>query len=144
MIRCCIRLFRKPECRHCNYGRYRKRRRRRNRRSGISYPAAYDETIAVGAIRYDNARSQYSNYGTGLDITAPAEIRRIDQNGDGSPDGILQQTFPGSCYVGGATSTTTFDYLFCQGTSMAAPTYREWRRYFLSTRIFRSRHSQDY
>ena len=88
---------------------------------GISYPAAYDETIAVGAIRYDNARSQYSNYGTGLDITAPGGDSSVDQNGDGSPDGILQQTFPGSCYVGGATSTTTFDYLFCQGTSMATP-----------------------
>ena len=60
---------------------------------GISYPAAYDETIAVGAIRYDNARSQYSNYGTGLDITAPGGDSSVDQNGDGSPDGILQQTF---------------------------------------------------
>ena len=89
--------------------------------SSISYPAGYEETIAVGAVRFDNTRVQYSNYGTGLDIMAPGGDSSVDQNGDGSPDGILQQTFPGSCYVGGATSTTTFDYLFCQGTSMAAP-----------------------
>lgn len=87
----------------------------------ISYPAAYEETIAIGAVRFDNTRVQYSNYGTGLDIMAPGGDSSVDQNGDGSPDGILQQTFPGSCYVGGATSTTTFDYLFCQGTSMATP-----------------------
>lgn len=87
----------------------------------ISYPAAYEETIAVGAVRYDNSRVQYSNYGTGLDIMAPGGDSSVDQNGDGSPDGILQQTFPNACYVGGATSTTTFDYLFCQGTSMATP-----------------------
>ncbi|TAN58615.1 DUF5011 domain-containing protein, partial [Patescibacteria group bacterium] len=89
--------------------------------SSISYPAAYEETIAVGAVRFDNARVQYSNFGAGLDIMAPGGDSSVDQNGDGSPDGILQQTFPGSCYVGGATSTTTFDYLFCQGTSMATP-----------------------
>ncbi len=60
------------------------------------YPAAYDAyCIAVGATRYDETRSYYSNTGTYLDIMAPGGDTRPgnDQNGDGYVDGILQQTF---------------------------------------------------
>ncbi|HEY4495985.1 MAG TPA: S8 family serine peptidase [Candidatus Paceibacterota bacterium] len=83
-------------------------------RSQLSYPAAYNQyVIAVGATRYDKTKSYYSNYGPGLDVVAPGGDTRVDQNGDGYVDGILQQTF-------GATPTD-FGYYFYQGTSMATP-----------------------
>lgn len=82
--------------------------------NSISYPAAYDAyCIAVGASRYDEAISYYSNQGASLDITAPGGDINIDQNGDGYGDGVLQQTF--------GSDPTDFGYYFYQGTSMATP-----------------------
>jgi serine protease len=79
-----------------------------------SYPAAYDDyCIAVGAVRYDNTRSYYSNTGSYVDVVAPGGDLRVDQNGDGYPDGIIQQTF--------TAESPDFHYYFLQGTSMAAP-----------------------
>lgn len=79
-----------------------------------AYPAAYDEyCIAVGAVRYDGKRAYYSNSGWYIDIVAPGGDLRVDQNGDGYPDGILQQTFVGD--------PNDLKYWFFQGTSMAAP-----------------------
>ncbi|RLE15192.1 hypothetical protein DRI96_00280, partial [Candidatus Aerophobetes bacterium] len=82
--------------------------------SSISYPAAYDECIAVGAVRYDKTRAYYSNYGTGIELMAPGGDTSVDQNGDGYVDGVLQQTFSGG-------DPTNFSYWFWQGTSMATP-----------------------
>jgi serine protease len=80
----------------------------------VGYPAAYDDyVIAVGATRYDEAVSYYSNTGSSLDVTAPGGDVTIDQNGDGYVDGVLQMTFD--------TSPTEFSYYFFQGTSMATP-----------------------
>jgi serine protease len=80
-----------------------------------SYPAAYDAyCIAVGATRYDEEVSYYSTTGDYVDIAAPGGDLRVDQNGDGYGDGVLQQTHDGSDY-------TNFGYWFYQGTSMAAP-----------------------
>lgn len=78
----------------------------------VEYPAAYDKAIAVGAIRYDALYSYYSNFGTPLDIVAPGGDLRVDQNADGNPDGVLQQTFA-------PRTPAKFDYLPLQGTSMA-------------------------
>jgi serine protease len=79
-----------------------------------SYPAAYDDyCIAVGAVRFDNARAYYSNTGSYLDIVAPGGDLSVDQNGDGYPDGIVQQTF--------TIDPRAFNYFFFQGTSMATP-----------------------
>ncbi|MCK5544614.1 MAG: S8 family serine peptidase [Desulfobulbaceae bacterium] len=81
----------------------------------VSYPAAYDAyCIAVGATRYDEEVSYYSNGGPSLDLTAPGGDINVDQNGDNYGDGVLQQTHDGSDY-------TNFGYWFYQGTSMAAP-----------------------
>ena len=92
----------------------------------VSYPAAYDSyCIAVGATRYDEAVSLYSNKGVSLDLTAPGGDLSVDQNGldtdedgvpdgDGYGDGVLQQTHDGSDY-------SNFSYYFYQGTSMATP-----------------------
>lgn len=79
-----------------------------------NYPAAYDSyCIAVGATRYDQRRAYYSNTGSYLDVVAPGGDMRVDQNQDGYPDGIVQQTF--------ALDPTDFAYYFLQGTSMATP-----------------------
>ena len=67
--------------------------------SGIDYPAAYPETIAVGAVTIDATRASYSDYGPELDVVAPG--------GDGHQP-IL------STYNGGT-------YAYAAGTSMAAP-----------------------
>jgi len=80
------------------------------------YPAAFSSTIAVGATDFTETKAWYSNTGDYMDIVAPGGDTRIgvDQNGDGNPDGVLQQTFAKPNY--GA-----FDYYYYQGTSMAAP-----------------------
>jgi len=80
-----------------------------------NYPAAYDDyVIAVGATRYDETRSYYSNTGSYLDIVAPGGDTSVDQNEDSYYDGVLQQTFPEGY-------PCDFGYYFFQGTSMAAP-----------------------
>jgi serine protease len=79
-----------------------------------SYPAAYDAyCIAVAATRFDGTRSYYSTTGPYVDIAAPGGDMMVDQNGDGYPDGIVQQTF--------TIDPNQFAYFFFQGTSMAAP-----------------------
>lgn len=82
--------------------------------SRVEYPALHDHVIAVGAVRFDRELSFYSCFGEGLDIVAPGGDTRVDQNGDGLPDGVLQNTIAGR-------DVRRFDYLAWQGTSMAAP-----------------------
>lgn len=73
----------------------------------IPYPARYDEVIAVGATRYDETLTNYSNYGTGLDIVAPGGDKNVDQNNDGKVDGVLQQGLSSSFSAGQGTSYAT-------------------------------------
>ena len=42
----------------------------------VSYPAAFDGVIAVGAVRVDLTRPTYANYGSGLDLVAPGGTSR--------------------------------------------------------------------
>lgn len=81
---------------------------------GVSYPAAFNQCIAVGAIRYDKKNAYYSNYGPELTCVAPGGDITVDQNKDGYPDGILQQTIAKG-------NPQKFGYYFYQGTSMATP-----------------------
>ena len=82
--------------------------------NATSYPAAYDDyCISVGAVRYDNTRAYYSSTGPHIDLAAPGGDVTVDQNHDGYPDGVLQQTF--------TLDPTDFAYYFFQGTSMATP-----------------------
>ena len=79
------------------------------------YPAAYDDyVIAVGATIYNETRADYSNTGAYLDLVAPGGDLSLDQNNDGQPDGVLQQTF-----VRGYPCN--FSYFWAPGTSMATP-----------------------
>ncbi|MGP3778339.1 S8 family serine peptidase [Halanaerobium saccharolyticum] len=76
--------------------------------SGIStvlYPAAYDETIAVGAINRNSSLTNYSNYGPEIDLVAP---------GGDDNDGIL------STWGYSVDGSTVSDYAYMTGTSMAA------------------------
>jgi serine protease len=80
----------------------------------VGYPAAYKNAIAVAATQFDETTTFYSNWGKEIAIAAPGGNTRVDQNGDGQPDGVLQNTV-----VPGNTSRN--DYLWFMGTSMASP-----------------------
>jgi serine protease len=83
-------------------------------RGRVGYPAAYAGVVAVAATQFDETTTFYSNWGKEIDVAAPGGNTRVDQNGDGKPDGVLQHTI-----VPGNTSQT--DYLWFMGTSMASP-----------------------
>jgi serine protease len=80
----------------------------------VGYPARYPGVIAVAATQFDETTTFYSNWGPTIDIAAPGGNVRVDQNGDGQPDGVLQHTL-----VPGNIGRT--DYLWFMGTSMASP-----------------------
>ena len=84
------------------------------KRSKVSYPAAYKHSVAVAATNWEGTRSFYSNWGKKLDISAPGGDTRSDKNGDGHPDGVLQNTIK-------IQDPAHHDYLWFQGTSMASP-----------------------
>jgi|GEM_PF-1372162 len=73
---------------------------------GLLYPAAYSETIAVGAVDHKNERSSYSNYSSNLDLVAP---------GGTSSKGIYSTW---GYYDEGKLNSS---YSYMNGTSMAAP-----------------------
>ncbi len=83
-------------------------------RGKVGYPAAYPGAIAVAATQYDESTTFYSNYGKDIDVAAPGGNTRVDQNGDGMPDGVLQNTI----VIGDPTKDDYFGYM---GTSMASP-----------------------
>ncbi|WP_051412196.1 S8 family serine peptidase [Halonatronum saccharophilum] len=66
-------------------------------RGSISYPAAYTDAIAVGAVDSNRRRANFSNYGDGLEIMAPGVN--------------IYSTHP----------TTSRSYAYLSGTSMATP-----------------------
>lgn len=87
----------------------------------VSYPAVYENVIAVGAVGYKGERAYYSNGGPELDIVAPGGDKLEDIDNDGFPDeiSILQETF--SELLGFRNFAVGWDYKYLQGTSMAAP-----------------------
>lgn len=84
-----------------------------NGTSTVVYPAAYPECIAVGAMNSGLTLAYYSNYGARQEMVAPGGDS-TDRDGDGYPDGVLQQTFA-------AGNPTSFGYYYYSGTSMATP-----------------------
>jgi serine protease len=71
--------------------------------NGVSYPARYDHVIGVSAFGPDGERASYSNYGAGVDISAP---------GGSETGAILQETI---------NEQGEGVFLGLQGTSMASP-----------------------
>lgn len=65
-----------------------------NANTGIYYPAAYSQVMAVGSTDSGDVRSSFSNYGPGLDVVAPGSS--------------IYSTFP-------------WGYGYSSGTSMASP-----------------------
>jgi subtilisin family serine protease len=74
-----------------------------------SYPAAYDNVIAVAAVGPDARWASYSNFGDWIDIAAPGG----DINRFGTVGGVYSTT--------GNANTWEVTYVHMQGTSMAAP-----------------------
>ncbi len=83
-------------------------------KSRVGYPAGSKGAIAVAAVDAVGKRTWYSNWGKKLDISAPGGDTRADRNGDGHPDGVLQNTIQ-------LQDPTRNDYMWLQGTSMASP-----------------------
>ncbi len=83
-----------------------------------SYPAAFDNVIAVAATQYDRKPTFYSNFGSYVDIAAPGGNTLVDQNNDGRPDGVMQETLKR-----GQDGRVSYEPTFAlyMGTSMAAP-----------------------
>lgn len=77
----------------------------------INYPAAYPEVIAVSAVDLGAEKTEYSSYGSNIDITAPGGEDKFDLNMDGEPDGVYSTLF----------NDTDFIETFSKGTSMSAP-----------------------
>ncbi|WP_016953385.1 S8 family peptidase [Anabaena sp. PCC 7108] len=71
--------------------------------NGASYPARYPHVIGVSAFGPDGEKADYSNYGAGVDISAP---------GGSETGGILQETID---------ENGEGVFLGLQGTSMASP-----------------------
>jgi serine protease len=77
--------------------------------SSAAYPSRYPNVIAVAALDAAGGKAPYSNFGAGVDISAPGGST---MNGDPA-GGILQNT------IDPETGASVFTAL--QGTSMAAP-----------------------
>jgi serine protease len=80
--------------------------------SRVSWPAAYPEVIAVGAVGKDLRRASYSNTGAALDLVAPGGEGDDDVSGFGPQDGVLGQTLKGG--------PATFCFCLSASTSAAA------------------------
>lgn len=77
--------------------------------NSAAYPARYPEVIAVSALDASGAKAPYSNFGAGVDISAPGGALKEDD----TSGGILQNTID--------PDTGESVFLSLQGTSMASP-----------------------
>lgn len=87
--------------------------------NSVDYPAAFDNVIAVGSVDGRKIKAPYSSFGASLDLMAPGGDLSRDDNADGRPDGVLQQTFSQDAARQGRYDD--FAYYFVVGTSQAAP-----------------------
>ena len=78
----------------------------------VSFPAADPRVIAVGAVGRDLTRAAYSNYGSALDLVAPAGAGERFDDGRGPSDGVFAQTLRGG--------PDQFCFCFTASTSAAA------------------------
>lgn len=80
----------------------------------LSYPASLPNVVAVGAVDVRKELARYSNHNNDVVLAPGGDLAR-DDNGDGLPDGIVQQTFnPLAGY-------SAFGYFVLDGTSQATP-----------------------
>lgn len=81
----------------------------------LTYPAAFERVIGVGAVDGGKLRASYSNFGGSVDLVAPGGDATRDANLDGNADLIIS--------TWGVDDGGDFirSYAGLQGTSMAAP-----------------------
>ncbi len=84
-----------------------------NWNTGVDFPGHDSNCVAVGATNLHRTRSYYSNYGPAMELVAPGGDTRRDDDNDGHPDGIVQETYN--------NSFNSFRFHWWQGTSMACP-----------------------
>lgn len=77
--------------------------------NAAGYPARYPRVLGVSALDSTGKKTPYSNFGAGVDISAPGGLTQ----GDNQDGGILQETINPD--TGGST------FAAFQGTSMASP-----------------------
>ncbi len=87
----------------------------------LSYPAGFEECIAVGATDIDNDLASYSQWGGGIDIVAPGGDYNDTIPGTGYVAAILQSTYDSLNHGSQKATVDRFTYMFLQGTSMATP-----------------------
>ncbi|MBN2669887.1 MAG: S8 family serine peptidase [Bacteroidales bacterium] len=85
--------------------------------STLSYPAAYAAVIAVASVNEDLELSDFSQYGSWVDIAAPGGYALPTANGANLPSTTYTQAY----YLDGITGFTGANYDGMQGTSMACP-----------------------
>lgn len=80
-----------------------------------AYPAAYGKALGVASMAADYTPASYTNYGPGVDITAPGGDTdyHMDEHG-----GVLSTLIP---LVSGGVNDNTQWYGYMDGTSMACP-----------------------
>jgi serine protease len=83
-------------------------------RGSVSYPARYPGSVAVASTQFDERTTFYSNWGPEIAIAAPGGNTKVDQNGDGKFDGVVQNTI-------NPARPTEQGYFGFMGTSMASP-----------------------
>ncbi len=76
-------------------------------------PASCSGVVTVGATEFQGSRARYSNFGPRVDVMAPGGDTQVDLNGDGFSDGVLS--------LSKDDGSKEFNYIFENGTSMAAP-----------------------
>jgi subtilisin family serine protease len=101
--------------------------------STIAYPAAYPSVNAVAALEPCGDRAPFSNYGVGLDFSAPGHFAiSTDRTGadgyndgvdDGGclPSGLLGCNSDADCGPGESCFLVSTDYALVAGTSFASP-----------------------
>ena len=83
-----------------------------------SYPAYWNECIAVGATGETDEKSYYSNYGDWVDVTAPGgSMVSLKENGIIS----TLPTYPDFFLHTDSRLNYSTDYDYLEGTSMSAP-----------------------
>ncbi len=90
-----------------------------NTNSAVSYPAAFDNVISVGAVTAIGSRAYYSNYGSNLDL-----VTYVGNGASGPGDAIYQRSYAcffinPSCYT--SNDYSTFSTQYGIGTSYASP-----------------------
>jgi len=103
-----------------------------NASSTLVYPASLPSINAVAALEPCGQRAPFSNFGVGLDFSAPGYVLSTDRTGaDGGndgvndglclPAGILGCDSDADCPAGSACVLVTRDYAWVAGTSFASP-----------------------